>query len=294
MQQHIVRRATTDDQQAIEHLLGKADRLVLYTDRSSVRPALGNRSFYLVEAGGQLVCVCGLFIAPQTVAQVRVFGLLNEWAVGEALRAILPIAGEQLGKQDVTTLAFIGIEAWLLEGLAANGFRLVNTIVSLQKTDFNIPDKGCPHVTIRPAGRGDFPNILAIDQAVFVPLWHNTEGTLSEYLSVCPYFGVAELDGTVVGYQCLNLIGRHGHVTRIAVHPDYHGQRIAVRLMAEAIRFFQEHRVFGITLNTQQDNRRARRLYEWFGFKVLGKEAQVMTLDLNVSGVPCLSPQSQV
>jgi len=244
MQQHIVRRATTDDQQAIEHLLGKADRLVLYTDRSSVRPALGNRSFYLVEAGGQLVCVCGLFIAPETVAQVRVFGLLSEWAVGEALRAILPVAGEQLGKQDVTTLAFIGIEAWLLEGLAANGFRLVNTIVSLQKTDFNIPDKGCPHVTIRPAARGDFPGILAIDRAVFVPLWHNTEGTLSEYLSVCPYFGVAELDGTVVGYQCLNLIGRHGHVTRIAVHPDYHNagrgeallQAIEARAMAAGIR----------------------------------------------------------
>jgi ribosomal protein S18 acetylase RimI-like enzyme len=289
MEQYIVRRATSDDKEAVEYLLDMADRLVLYTQRSSVRRALGNQAFYLVEANGQLGCVCGFYVAPETVAQVRVFGLLEGWRVSEAIRAALPIARAQLGARGITTLAFTGIEAWLVDGLVENGFRQTNTIVSLQKTDFYVPDEGNPHVTVRPVRRGDFTSILDIDRAVFVPLWRNTEGTLTEHTSLCSDFGVAELDGTVIGYQCLSLIGRHGHVTRIAVHPDHHGQRIAVRLLAEAIRFFHRHRVYGITLNTQQDNHRARRLYDWFGFKVLGKEARVMTLD-----VSCLSSETQV
>jgi ribosomal protein S18 acetylase RimI-like enzyme len=289
MGQYTVRRATPDDREAVEYLIDMADRLVLYTQRSSVQRALDDQAFYLVEANGELGCVCGFYVVPETVAQVRVFGLLEGWQVSEALRELLPIARAQLGARGVTTLAFTGIEAWLMDGLVENGFRQTNAIVSLQKTDFYVPDEGNLDATVRPARLADFTSILDIDRAVFVPLWRNTEGTLTEYMSSCSDLSVAELDGTVIGYQCLNLIGRHGHVTRIAVHPDYHGRRIAVRLLAEAIRFFHSHRVYGITLNTQQDNHRARRLYDWFGFKVLGKEAQVMTLD-----VPCLSSETQV
>jgi ribosomal protein S18 acetylase RimI-like enzyme len=286
---YAVRRATSDDLQAIERLLDDADRVVLYADRSTVRRALDKHAFYLVETRGELVCVCGLFVAPASVAQIRVFGLLEGWPLDEVMRAALLVARDQLGAHDVTTLAFIGIEAWLVDGLAANDFRHANTIVTMQKTDFYVPDEGNPAVAIRPAKRKDYPAIMSIDRAVFVPLWHNTEETLLEYEADYPYFGVAELDGILVGYQCLSLIGRHGHVTRIAIHPDHQGQRIAVRMLAAAIHFFHKHRVFGITLNTQQDNHRARRLYEWFGFSVLGKEAQVMVCDL-----PCLSSQSQV
>jgi ribosomal-protein-alanine N-acetyltransferase len=88
----------------------------------------------------------------------------------------------------------------------------------------------------------------------------------------------------VVGYACASLEGRYGHLTRVAVYPDYRGAGVGVRLLAETMSFFRTQRVFGITLNTQQDNRRARRLYEWFGFSPLGREAYVM-----VHEIPCQS-----
>ncbi|HYX48901.1 MAG TPA: GNAT family N-acetyltransferase, partial [Ktedonobacteraceae bacterium] len=52
----------------------------------------------------------------------------------------------------------------------------------------------------------------------------------------------------------------------IAVHPSASGQGIGVRLMSEAIAFFQQAHVQRIMLNTQDDNVRAHKLYEWFGF----------------------------
>ena len=275
-----VRRALPSDAMAIHDLLFEAERLILHMSRDDVARMLKRQNVYLLKAGGQLAGVCGLAIGPETVAQIQVFALHEDWSPHGALPLLLPEASRELSGQGVTTVAFIGLEQWLLDGLEANGFCRVNTIVTLQKADFEVPDRGNPFVAVRPARTGDIPAILAIDEASFVPLWRSTDEMLNEYLSQSPSFCVAELGGTVVGYACLSTVGRHGHVTRIVVHPGYQGQRIAVRLLTAAIDYFRKRRMFGITLNTQHDNQRARRLYEWFGFRVLGREAQVMVLDV--------------
>jgi [ribosomal protein S18]-alanine N-acetyltransferase len=275
-----VRRAGPDDAMAIHDLLFEAEKLILHMSRDDVSRMLKRQNVYLLKAESQLAGVCGLAIGPETVAQIRVFALQENWATREVLPLLLPEASRDLSGQGVTTVAFIGLEQWLLDGLATQGFRRVNTIITLQKADFEVPDRGNPRVAVRPARAGDFPAVLAIDEASFVPLWRSTDETLDEYLSQSPNFCVAELGGTVVGYACLSIVGRHGHVTRLVVHPSYQGQRIAVRLLTVAIDYFRKRRMFGITLNTQRDNQRARRLYEWYGFRALGREAQVMVLDV--------------
>jgi RimJ/RimL family protein N-acetyltransferase len=50
--------------------------------------------------------------------------------------------------------------------------------------------------------------------------------------------------------------------------------------MAEAVKFFAQVRVSRIMLNTQQDNIRAHRLYEWFGFVRLEQMGFVLRKDL--------------
>jgi ribosomal-protein-alanine N-acetyltransferase len=103
---------------------------------------------------------------------------------------------------------------------------------------------------------------------------------LAQVLQEAAHFAVAELASRIVGYAYSSLTGRHGHISRIAVDPAYQGQGIGIRLLSETIRFFEQNRAFGITLNTQQDNARSRRLYEWFGFKLLGDEAYLFTRPL--------------
>jgi len=280
MSASISRLATPDDEKAIDDAVCKAGRLVLHTQWSGAANATRTHDLYLIEAKGRTECVLGLFIGPSAVARIHVFALRGGWSVDEGLSILLPLVRRTLRDRHVETLGFVGPEQWLIGALVRAGFRQTNTIVTLQKTDLRVPDPGNPRVTVRQATQSDFSAILEIDRAAFDILWWNTADTLAQWLSDPAYFVIAEWNGRVVGYQCASLNGRHGHVSRIAVHPEYHGQRIGARLLSEAMAFFERERVFGVTLNTQQDNKEGCRLYEWFGFRVLGKEAQVLVLDV--------------
>lgn len=278
----VVRRATSRDRFAIADLTSDAERMVLQVAWADVERALGNHwnqedaDLFVGEQEGQLVCVLGSFVGPDTVAQIRFLALLDGWPVDEVLETLLPPIGRALCEKKVSQLSFIGMEEWLLDGLLAQGFRRVSSIVTMHKSDWIVPGAGNQQVAVRSAAPGDLEQILAIDQAAFEPLWRHTLRALAEQLESCPFFTVAQLDGEIVGYEYATMTGRHGHITRIAVRPDHQGQGIGVRLLAEAVVFFRRRAAFGITLNTQRDNARARRLYDWFGFRPLGKEAEVV------------------
>ena len=120
---------------------------------------------------------------------------------------------------------------------------------------------------IRPVDlKRDLEALLHIEAACFEDLWRYDTISFTDIAATHPYFVVAELNGNVVGYQFNALDADYGYLIRIAVHPSASGQGIGVRLMAEAVHFFQEAHVTRIMLNTQEDNTHAHRLYEWFGF----------------------------
>jgi len=281
MQRMTVRLAESIDAALLSDLVRRVEHVVLQIPwRRIERPAEWTRScepirYYLGEVSGRLTAVCGL-LPSASYAQIRVFAVDASWETEGALRALLPDIYQDLREAGSTGLMFIGVEAWLVQALLNNGFVRSRTVVTLQKTDQSVPELGNLDAAVRPADSGDLPAIASIDREAFEPMWHNTLYALESYLADYPYFVVAELAGEVVGYAYAYLNGRHGHLTRLAVHPRYQGRKIGVRLLAETIAFFGRQRVYGITLNTQHDNVRARCLYEWFGFHALGREADVV------------------
>jgi ribosomal protein S18 acetylase RimI-like enzyme len=72
----------------------------------------------------------------------------------------------------------------------------------------------------------------------------------------------------------------HGHLIRVAVQPAWWGQGIGSRLMVEAMGYFEQAGARHITLNTQEENERAQRLYDRFGFRLVGREATVLWREL--------------
>ncbi len=225
------------------------------------------------------------FLISQTVnppsAWVGGFGV--SWTESKRYMTILAELLEHLtlhlARQGVRYLHYSGNDSerdWLRGLLLTHGFVLYRRLYAYDKFDFTIPTEGNQRVHIRPVRLksgttpqdepDDIPALLAIEQACFEDLWRYDRVAFIDIAATHPYFVVAELDGQVVGYQFNACDEDFGYLVRIAVHPGASQRGIGARLMAEAIRYFQHQRVSRIMLNTQEDNYRAHRLYEWFGF----------------------------
>jgi [ribosomal protein S18]-alanine N-acetyltransferase len=159
---------------------------------------------------------------------------------------------------------------WLQPILLNYGFVPHRRLYAYDKLDYSIPSQGNQQVTIRPVQLtkepSDIPALLAIEEVCFEDLWRYDTTTFNDIAATHPYFVVAELNGQVVGYQFNTVDEESGYLVRIAVHPSVNHKGIGTRLMAEAVRFFQEVQVTRIMLNTQEDNYHAHSLYEWFDF----------------------------
>jgi [ribosomal protein S18]-alanine N-acetyltransferase len=156
---------------------------------------------------------------------------------------------------------------WLRPILLMRGFVPYRRLYAYDKYDFSIPTAGNEQVVVRPVCiESDLAALLELDMACFEDLWRYDAVAFRDIAETHPYFVVAELGGRVVGYQFNARDSECGYFVRIAVHPSVSGQGIGARLMAEAIHFFRRVRVERIMLNTPEDNYRAHRLYEWFGF----------------------------
>ena len=229
------------------------------------------------------------FLLTQTVnaptAWIGGFGV--SWTESRLYTSILEMLLEQLTspliKRGVRYLYYSGNDMqndWLRDVLLVRGFALHRLLYAYDKYDYNIPATGNPVVQLRSVEKRDIPALLAIEEACFEDFWRYDALSFEEIAATHPYFVVAELNGKVVGYQFNALEDEQGYLVRIAVHPSVSGQGVGIRLMSEAIAFFQQERVLRIMLNTQDDNVRAHRLYEWFGFVRIQQVGFVLRKDL--------------
>ena len=216
------------------------------------------------------------FLLSQTVnppsAWIGGFGV--SWTESLSYVKLLDMLLEHLAKHLITRgvryLYYSGNDMqndWLRDVLLVRGFALHRLLYAYDKYDYSVPATGNADVKLRPVETRDIAALLSIEEACFEDFWRYDALSFEDIAETHPYFVVAELDGKVVGYQFNALDGEFGYLVRIAVHPSVNGQGIGVRLMSEAIDFFKKAHVLRIMLNTQDDNIRAHRLYEWFGFE---------------------------
>jgi ribosomal-protein-alanine N-acetyltransferase len=215
------------------------------------------------------------FLLSQTVnppsAWIGGFGV--SWTESRLYTSILDMLLEHLTKpllkRGVRYLYYSGNDMqndWLRDVLLVRGFALHRLLYAYDKYDYSVPATGNPAVQLRPVEKRDIAALLAIEEACFEDFWRYDALSFEDIAATHPYFVVAELNGNVVGYQFNALEDDAGYLVRIAVHPSASGQGVGVRLMSEAITFFKQEHILRIMLNTQDDNVRAHRLYEWFGF----------------------------
>ena len=213
------------------------------------------------------------------------FGVI--WSEGHRferyLDLLLPTYSAAVRRAGARALYYTGGDLdsdWLKETLLARQFDLLTTLRSYDKEDYAIPTEGNQQVMVRPFQRGDLSELLEVENACFEQYWCYDAASFLEIAETYPYFVVAVRDGRVVGYQFNTVDGGMGFLVRIAVHPALNSQGIGARLMAEAVHFFQDQRVWKIALNTEEKNHHAHRLYEWFGFHQVQPQGFVLERSL--------------
>lgn len=125
-------------------------------------------------------------------------------------------------------------------------------------------------IEISPMTESDLDEVMMIEEVSFLTPWSRSsylselqQNNLSLYL-------VARYNEEVVGYAGIWMILDEGHITNIAVHPNYRNRGIGYRLMREIIKASARFGIRGITLEVRPSNRPAQCLYRKLGFTVHG------------------------
>ena len=123
---------------------------------------------------------------------------------------------------------------------------------------------------IRPANINDVKPCAAMDEICFSLPW--SEQSFFEEIvgnEIAQYI-IAEAEGNVIGYAGIWAILDEGHITNIAVHPDFRRKGIARTLISALLEETGSNGVKAYTLEVRASNESAIALYKGLGFKHCG------------------------
>lgn len=125
------------------------------------------------------------------------------------------------------------------------------------------------NVTLKLMDEYDLDGVLEVSSLSLKESW--TKSSFAKELSnpLAKYI-IAKDKDKVVGFAGVWIIVDEGHITNIAVHPNYRGQGIGIQLVNELINKSKELGCIALTLEVRESNSIAQNLYKKFGFSVDG------------------------
>ena len=90
---------------------------------------------------------------------------------------------------------------------------------------------------------------------------------------------VLRAENRIAGYLMASAAPQGMHITRIAVDPEFQRKGIGRALLIHLLTYGRRRGALRITVNTQHDNPRSRRLYRSMGFSEMGESYPVFRWD---------------
>ncbi len=131
---------------------------------------------------------------------------------------------------------------------------------------------GAPELTVHvvPMRRRHLRSVLRIEAETHPRPWSLSLFMSEMALRTSRAYFVGRVDGLVVGYVGLMMNGEEGHITTIAVDPNWHRRKIGTRLLLVAAREAVRRGGTALTLEVRMSNAGAQEMYRRFGFRPAG------------------------
>lgn len=124
-----------------------------------------------------------------------------------------------------------------------------------------------PTLVIRPIESADLEAVVALESRTYETPW-SARIWEDELATDSRSYLLAEVDGTLVGYAGIMVIGDDAHVTTVVSSGD--ASRVGTRLMLELVRLAVAEGAGHLTLEVRTSNTRAQELYRRFGMAPVG------------------------
>jgi ribosomal-protein-alanine N-acetyltransferase len=131
-------------------------------------------------------------------------------------------------------------------------------------------------VSVRPMREQDLQQVQAIDRLSFSMPWPESAYRFELRENPLSLLWVAEAAlksglEQVVGVIVVWLVVDEVHIATLAVHPDFRGRGIAKLLLVAALKAAIQRGLQSATLEVRANNEVAQRLYQQFGFQIVGR-----------------------
>lgn len=221
----------------------------------------------LAWANGRLVGVLALSEPLSGTCWVRLAAVHDNADPAGVLAQLWKPLVEELRALDVETVALLVLRDWVVNYIGALGFRFIEDIITLRRTNRRLPPFEPSTFKVRLGLASDLRIITAIDQAAFPPPWQLTFDEVRQAQRTAAFCTVAvDPAQEVVGYQISTLYFDGAHLARLAVDPARQSQGVGRLLVDDLLRRLHRRGVANTTVNTQASNHRSQRLYVRFGF----------------------------
>lgn len=124
-------------------------------------------------------------------------------------------------------------------------------------------------VTTRPLIPVDLEAVMLIEKDAFVQPW-SRQLFDDELAQPARRYLAAEIEGSIVGYGGIMLVGEDAHLLTLAVDPGRRNVGIGSRLMVELVAMARAGGARHLTLEVRESNQAARALYSKFRFEPAG------------------------
>ncbi len=126
------------------------------------------------------------------------------------------------------------------------------------------------NLVVRQAEEKDIKIMAEMDVLCFSAPWSELSFEKEIKENHLAFYIVAEIDERVVGYAGLWCIVDEGHITNVAVHPDFRRKGIGEALVSVLLEHTTEIGLLSHTLEVRASNDPAIALYSKFGFEAAG------------------------